>query len=214
MAYGMPWHRFEELYIGDCETHATLDHVRGVLEAADDALLTVGDTFYQERFYTSHVPSIWEKRILALTDTNGGRRHAEVGPAGDLIELVWNPAGDDDPQFVLFFPTLRHRRKWYRRNDPMDCAFDRWRGGTSRGDFSDWETFVKEVPWGHDPFENYLMLTDGTPEPWTHWRELIDRHDIVPAPPSEFRFWLPKLGILDDHGVNQLRPVIAQWGVS
>lgn len=214
MAYGMPWHRFEELYMGDCQSHETLDHVLSVLEKADDALLTVDDEFYRDRFYTSGVPSIWEKRILALSDTDGGRRPTEIGRGEQLMELVWDPADDDDPEYVLFFPSLRHARRWYRRSDTMDLAFDRWRGGTSRSDFADWETFVKEVPWGHDPFGNYLMLKDGTPEPWTYWRDLVDRDDVVPAPPSEYRFWLPKLGILDDDGVNHLRPLIAQWRVS
>lgn len=214
MAYGMPWHRFEEAYLGDCETHETLSHARSVLEAADDATLTVDDACYHERFYTSGVPTIWEKRLLALSDTDGGRRDTEIGRAEDLMHLVWNPADDDDPEYILFYPSLRHARRWYRRNDDMDLSFNRWSAGTGKEDYAEWETFVKEVPWGHDPFGGYLMLQDGTPQSFMHWRDRLERDDVVPAVPSELRFWLPRLCILDDDAVNLLRPVLAQWRVS
>lgn len=214
MGYGMPWHEFEELYQGECEAHETLEHLLKKLGDADDALLTVDDETYERWFYGNHVPPIWEKRILALSDTDGGRRPSEPGSAEALVQLIWNPADDDDPEYVLFFPSVRHARRWYRRSDEIDITFDRWRGGTGRQDGEPWDVFVKQLPWGHDPFANYLMLADGTPVPWTYYRDVVERDDVLPAVPSEYRFWLPRLGILDDAGVNHLRPLIAQWSVS
>lgn len=208
VGYGMPWHRFEELYLGECESHLTLAHLQSVFAAATEEMLTVDDEFYRKCFYTSGIPSIWEKLLLSRNFTDGGRKHADIGDPADLMTII---RGRDDPRIVLFFPNLRYAKMWQRRNDALDLAFDRWKDGTRRSDPYETMETIKVLPYGHDPFTTYLMRADGTPEEWRFHKDLEGRDDLLPAVPSEYRFYLPRLGILDDCGVNELRPYLAQW---
>lgn len=210
IGYGMPWPRFEELYLGDCETHLTLDHLESVLAAATDEMLTVDAEFYRECFYTDHVPSVRETRLLSRSFTNGGRRPADIGNPGDLMQVVLL-AGDSEARLVLFFPNLRCAKAWQRRNDPLDLAFDRWKDGVRKEDAYRVTNFIEELPYGHDSYESYLMRKDGTPVEWHTNKDPEHRGGIVPAVPKEYHFYMKKLGILNEAGINELRPYIAQW---
>ncbi len=138
----------------------------------------------------------------------GGRSEADIGDPADLFELVGDPDRTTD---VLFFPSLSRRARWYRYDDDLDYAFEAWRGYPVEPSEP---RFVRTFPrFGFHPWTNDLMLADGTPVPWTYPGEVEERPDWLPSVPSEIRWYLTALGILDDAGVNGLRPMLAQWWV-
>jgi hypothetical protein len=55
------------------------------------------------------------------------------------------------------------------------------------------------------------MTLDGEAREWINFRELRKRPDLVPRVPMELRWYLKKLGVLDDAGINKLRPLTARW---
>jgi hypothetical protein len=62
------------------------------------------------------------------------------------------------------------------------------------------------------------MATDGTPVDGQDIVNfafedvpLTDEHEIVGAVPGEIRWYMTKHRILTNEGVNELRPVLAQW---
>ncbi|MBO6507374.1 MAG: hypothetical protein JJ979_02625 [Roseibium sp.] len=207
IGYGVPWHRFEELTTLDCEAHETWDKLNKVFETATDELLTVASEDRKNSWTGPNVPII-EKRLLAKNYTDRDRKEAELGKAEDLVCVI-----DDSCETlgVIFFPNLYYRKRWYRYDDDLDYAFERWREGTDRSEHSDPRQFVNYVDYGHYPFTNSLMTEDGTPHEWLPFWELRERPDLLPAVPSEIRWYLKKLNVMDDAGVNQLRPVVAQW---
>lgn len=210
IGYGMDWHEFESLCLLDCEANETVDALEGLFSALTDEAMTVDQDSAEKIWNAVHVPSIMERRLLALRYTDGNRRPSKAGSAVDLYSVVMEP-DDDMPTHVIFYPTVACAKQWHRRNDDIDLAFERWRDGVSRDYSPDARSFAKTVAYGHYPWTNYLMREDGTPEPWLMFRDLQERHDLVAAVPSEIRWYLVRHGVLADEGVNRLRPMIAQW---
>jgi hypothetical protein len=212
LGWGMTWSDFEMATDLDAEAHEIADALDRRLSAATDADLTVPMEVYDAIFYA---PSgarrfpIGEIRLLARTDTNGGRREASVGPASDLFELVRD---GDDPSHVVFFPSLAYRRAWHRRSDDIDLAFESHRSGPAGDDGM--RRIVEFTKFGHYPFANSLMdPASGAPLEWQAFWRLDEAYPSGWAPdvPSEIRWYLPKLGILDTKRVEMLRPMLAQW---
>lgn len=209
IGYAMPWHRFEELTMLDCEAHLTRQTLEEVFDALTDQDLTVDMETYDHLFYKSEEPSIGEIRLLSKTYTNGGRKPAVIGCARDLYVIAQTDEQEDC--HIIFFPNLNYRSSWYRSMDTLDWSFERWREGTDRYASPAPDTFYKYVDFGHERWSYSLMNKEGMPEPWRHFLDLRDEKHIVPAPPSEIRWYLTKHRILDNAGVNQLRPIVAQW---
>jgi hypothetical protein len=210
MGWGMPYAEFERLQrLPPCK-----DGMAEALEArfgeAGDAGLTVPMEEYQRLFYavSPRAPAIFETRLLSETFTNGGRREAVIGEARGLFALPGNP---DRHTHVLFFPNLAYRKTWYRYDDGMDYAFEQWRDGEGARDQAGPRDFVRSPRYGFHPFSNDLMLADGTPVAWDHFTRVEEHPEWLPAVPSEIRWYLTALGILDAGGVNALRPLLAQW---
>lgn len=210
IGYGLEWHAFESRCLFDCESHETRQALEDRFASLKEEDLTVDDEAYATAWSSPEAPSIMEKRLLSRTFTDGGRRPADIGPTSSLYQFLQEP-NDRDPTHVLFFPNATYRRRWSRRDDDLDLSFERWREGDDRRCDSSCRSFVKSVPYGHYPWTNYLMLEDGTPEPWRRHVELQERPDIVPAVPAEIRWYLTRHGVLSDEGVNCLRPMLAQW---
>lgn len=218
IGYGMPWHEFENEVILDCEAHKTGEVLRDIFDNATSEFLTVEMEFYNELFYgRDPIPSIGELKLLSRTYTEGNRRPADIGPAEDLYQLVVGP-DDRDPRDIIFFPNLSYRKEWCRRSDYLDQMIEanRPENNGSIWKSKDRISYLNEGigHWGH-----FVMELDGKPvriddlrfpisEQEREWARTVK---VVPQIPSEIRWYLKKLGIMDDAGINKLRPVIAFW---
>jgi hypothetical protein len=113
---------------------------------------------------------------------------------------------------IAFYPDCYHAGLWQRSDDELDLALHYWweKNGSRSGE-TDNSTHVHYVRYGHGPWRTALMTTDGRPFDWVPPHELDDRPDVVPRVPLEIRWYLSKLGILDDAGINRLRPLTARW---
>ena len=200
MGYGMPFAKFEELCILPKHADGVGESLYEAFGKLTDADLTIEDKFTRALLYSGGIrPSpIFEPRILLA---NG-----EIGRATELYEMVSPCDGATD---IIFFPNLTYRTKWYRWDDDLDYAFDRHTPKTE-------DEFIPEIftcytKFGHYPFTNNIMDLNGNPLNWDHYISLNKRTDWAPEVPSEIRWYLTQHGILLDEGVNQLRPLIAQW---
>ena len=209
MGYGMPWALFEELNTLPHDDDGAAESIHSVFSKLTDADLTIDDESYKRCFYTANVPPILEKRLLAEKFTNGGREETTLGRPHQLFDIAMSP---DEIEHILFFPNLNYAGQWYRNDDGLDYAFEQYRDGDgSRGSSCEPRDFVKYLGYGPYPFTNYLMLEDGSPVPWDYYWE-VERHpEWLPAVPSEIRWYLTRHGVLDNAGVNKLRPLIAQY---
>ncbi|QIG69138.1 hypothetical protein EVB78_104 [Rhizobium phage RHph_N1_15] len=219
IGWGMAWDQFEETVILDCEAQDTSETVDAIFGKATDADLTIPMEERSVYFKTRGVSTPIDNRLLALDfvfDETGGedaegyrlRIGPKLGRATDLFQLVMDP---DKVNVVLFFPNASYAEKWNRRWDDLDYAFEAYRNGPP-GD-AECRDFWHVAKFGWYPFANYLMDRDGQPLEW----EMFSRLDRTypdgwfPAVPTEIRWYLKKLGIMDDAGVNKLRPIVAQW---
>lgn len=220
MGYGMPWNDFEMGTTLDCEAHETADKLYEVLELATDADLTVPMKFRDALFYSNARPrrsAIMDNRILALGMTFEGegderkRRDPRLLQATDLFQTVYS---EDDLAHVIFMPNATYARQWYRYNDDLDYKFEEYRDGPPGDNGGGPRDFVHVLKFGPYPFGNFLMdPATGQALEWDLFHRLDKTYPNgwVPDIPSELRWWLPNLGILDEKGVNKLRPCIAQW---
>lgn len=210
MGWGMPYKLFEELCLVKDEDGSD-EAVYSVLSKLTDEDLTVDDKLYRALFYGDGEKSypIFQRRLLATGYDEHGKDPSKAGRATDLYTTVSTP---DDTTDIIFFPNLWYRSKWHRWDDDMDYAFERYRDGDTDTEYSgeprDFTTYTK---FGHYPWTNELMDENGNPVPWEHFTLLKRRSDWYAAVPSEIRWYLTQFGIMDQKGVNLLRPVIAQW---
>lgn len=225
IGWGMEWNKFEELTTLDCEAHETSEKLWEVFDKATDADLTVPWSHRSETWRSKppHRTVILDHRLLALTmdfsgdeteiDENGVERRRRIeGPiarASDLFKMAMDP---DNTHAIVFFPNAREAKHWFRYDDMIDYQFEALRDGRDGDpnprDFIVWPKF------GHYPYSNYIMdANTGEPLEWDLFSRLDETYPQGWAPdvPSEIRWYLPKLGLLDEKGVNQLRPIVAQW---
>lgn len=151
---------------------------------------------------------ITEPHLLSVRSTDYGRIPFAPGAASKLFDFI----GYDDYTDIVFYPDLHTQSSWRRYNDDLDYFFEQWRGDdVSRDAEPEIRDFVKYIPYNPYPYSNNLMNLEGGHEDWERFTELRKRPDLVPAVHSSIRWYLTKLGVMDNEGVNQLRPVIAQW---
>lgn len=221
IGYGMPWRDFvtrcklpeNEQGVGE----ALWERFR-VLKPAD---LTITDDDFKRIFYVDRPrpPPVVERDLLAEDFTSYGKPAQRHGDPCALYQIV--DLEDRDPNAVLFFPNMHYAKQWYRYDDHLDYAFEQWRDSVK--DDKDALTtadprkqagprgFIVWPRYGFYPLGNSLMLADGTPVEWDHFTRVEQHPEWLPAVPSEIRWYLQKLGILDEASVNKLRPVLAQW---
>lgn len=208
MGWGMPYRQFEKLCIPTDEDGAA-EAVYSIFRGLTDADLTVDDKVYRALFYGegSKPYPIVQKRLLATEyDAHG----EEPSAAGNAIDLYTTVSTFDNTTDILFFPNLWYHSRWYRWNDDLDYTFEQHRN-TGNDNFDEPRDFTTYTEFGHYPWANSLMTVDGDPIEWDHYTILKSRSDWVPAVPSEIRWYLTQFGIMNQQGVNQLRPMIAQW---
>lgn len=186
------------------------DGLYGFFNKFSDKDLTISKEESRVVWDTKNVYSILERRLLSKNFTSYGTIKATgIGQASDLFEQIMNP---DKTYGFVFFPSLYQKKKWFRYDDDMDYAFERWRSkDVTRMNDDGPRDFIKYVAYGHYPWTNFLMDRVGNPVPWEPFYELQQKPEIVPQVPYEIRWYLKKMEILDDTGVNELRPVVAQW---
>jgi hypothetical protein len=215
MGYGLLWPKFEELTQLAWTEDGSTETLYNRFAALTDADLTVPDEVYSAN-WKSRDPAILEKRLLSTVFTDGARKDAVLGRSVDLFKLV----GYDDTHAVIFFPNLTYAKRWYRWDDDLDYAFEQWRNAPDTVAPTEWadpETqgdpreFVTQMRYGPYPFTNMLMGPDGAHRDWDHYIRVQGNKDLLPAIPSEIRWYLTAHGILSNEGVNQLRPLLAQW---
>lgn len=209
MGYGMPWHQFESLCTLDCEAQDTHEELYRKMQNLTEADLTMSKEFRNQLWNTKHVSSPIECNLLKFTLNNEFPNTERNGSC--LWELIHNP---DETTDVCFFPSAIYAKKWRHYDSYLDYAFEQWRDVEKPSKHDEGcspRNFTKYLPFGHYPFANDIMLEDGTPEPWEYFFHLRKRDDWVPAPPSEIRWYLTTHGIMDNAGLNKLRPLIAQY---
>lgn len=213
MGWGMPWEKFTELCkLPSHEEGAgeQLDRTFGKLSQDD---FMVPREYYKKLFYAKdrvRVPIILECNLLAENYTEGGRAEPRyTNSARNLYTIVMNP---DKINHIIFYPNAQYAKHWYRFDDDMDYQFEAWRDTDGkRGQQQEPRDVIKYLDYGHYPFTNNLMLEDGTPVAWDHYLVVEKHPEWVPAVPSEIRWYLTKHNVLDNDGVNKLRPLLAQW---
>lgn len=226
IGWGLEWNRFEELTTLGCEAHETDDALRAAFDNARPEDLVVPMSIRDQAFYAGPGPRrsiMIDNNLLALdfefddteteADEDGKERRKRIPPKlarpDDLFTTVSDP---DNTQAVMFFPNASEAKRWYRFDDMLDYQFEALRDGRD-GDPTPRE-IIEWPKFGHYPYSNHLMdPRDGSPLAWDVFWRLDETYPDGWAPdvPSEIRWYLPKLGVLDDAGVNQLRPILAQW---
>lgn len=204
IGWGMPWKDFcnrcllvpgedgmgEVLY----ETFSSMSDKSMIVDDVDNML-----------FYGANPevkpPIIFDKRLLQCED--------KVGDPTDLYKLVMTC---DEVQHVIFYPNSYYAKKWLRVDDDVDYAFEKMRLRREQGNSFDIEDVVEYLNYGHYPWASfYMMAKTGQPVAWEPFFSPSD--DDVPAVPTEIRWYLNRFGILSHDGINQLRPIIANWWI-
>lgn len=150
--------------------------------------------------------------VKPLTDSD-----ERLTSAVDLFDDLCSP---DETYAVVFYPNAYYARKWSKRDDDLDYAFEQWRSfndgeGTTcrhavRGMQNAPRDFITFLPYNPYPFTNNLMLADGAKKDWELYWEVEKHPEWLPAVPHEIRWYLQHLGIMDKAATLRLRPLIAQ----
>lgn len=205
MGWGMTWEAFQALtLIKDSE-----DLLESLYDAfdVDPSVLIIDKATVSDSFKTPNVAAIIENNLLSTTFTRFSDDEPTYGPGTNLFFTD----GYDRIGNIGFFPNLYYREKWYRRDDSLDYEFERWRDGTARHQIADPRNISEFVGYGFHPWTNYMMNLNGAPYPMYTTHTFIEESNAVPFVPLEIRWYLKKLNILNDTGINCLRPLISQW---
>lgn len=213
IGWGMPWIAFEEAVILDCETQDTWEALEHAFETADQSLFEIDRDIYDSEYFSTEpnrapylTPHALYSNILERADDK-----FILGLPTELYQRI-DVSEEGDKDHIVFYPDCYYARRWKRRDDDLDLALlFNWEKGGSRDTEPDGSARVQYVDYGHTPWKNSLMTLDGEAREWINFRELRKRPDLVPRVPMEMRWYLKKLGILDDAGINKLRPLTARW---
>jgi hypothetical protein len=129
-----------------------------------------------------------------LSKEGNGRSTEFVDDANSLFREISNVDGEN--RHYVFMPNAYYAEKWFRYDDSIDYSFARWANGNQHNSEPDIEDYIKYVPQAHYP--------------WTNDRDVLNP-DAIPVIPSEIRWYLKHLGIMDDEGIDLLRPIVARW---
>ena len=213
IGWGMPWLEFESLTTLDCEAHATREALDEAFTKADPGLFAIDEAEFERAWFGSEQPravyntqnSLYSNFLVHEGDT------FELGRADELFQVI-DATEDEIGNHVVFYPDCYHARRWKRTDDEIDLALlFHWEKGGSRDVEPDGSYKVQYVGYGHGAWKNTLMTENGEPFDWMSFTQLRKRPDIVPRVPLEMRSYLTRVGILDDSGVNRLRPLTARW---
>ena len=213
MGYGLDWNRFEMISTLGCEGHETSEKLYDVMRKATSEDLTIPEEFCRMTWHTKYVGSIIEPILLA-SDLNhreekGG--NPKLASPTDLFHLVMDC---DDTHAIIFLPSALYLKSWYHYADDLDYYFEQYREGAAKSADTNTRDVLETMKFGPYPFGNLLMdPRTGDPLEWDSFHRL-DRtypNGWAPGIPSELRWWLKKMGVLDDAGINELRPMIAQY---
>jgi hypothetical protein len=206
--YGLPWKTFQT--IAKFSSATDVDGEFYELFKEKFASLTKDDlimTKEERKDRPEHSPYALESHLLARSLTLGGRHTPEFGRPEQLYQLVMNPDYITD---IIFFPNIMYANSWHRSDDTVDFMFERFGKDVDVHDAPD---FTKYVRHGVYPYDRFLVDKDG--EYLSYDEHCLEYQDpesgIRGAVPHEIRWYLTKFGFLDHAGVNELRPVIAQW---
>ena len=205
IGWGMPWEKFEEhtLLKTTDKFYSISDRLYAKFEDLTDKELTVNDEVLHELKYrgaTVRPFGIMQRQLLAKDFAT--KRTKNIGTGTDLYSIV--DVGDN-LEHVMFYPNCYYAKRWHRRDDDIDYAFENASNDIDAG----MTDFVKYVPFGHYPWTNSLMDSDGEPVAWSYGVKTGD--GTYSAVPGEIRWYLTVHDILTNEGVNELRPIVAQW---
>lgn len=209
----MPWFAFEETTLLDCEAHETREALEQAFSEAAPTAFEIDRAEYDRAFYSFEEPraiyftsnALHSNFLIQEGDT------FKLGSPSDLYQII-DASEDESDNHIVFYPDCYHAKRWQRSDDEIDLALMfYWEKGGTRQTEIDGSPRVQYVEYGHGPWKNSLMTEDGTPLEWLFSSELRERPDLVPRVPLEMRWYLKRLGILDDQGVNKLRPLTARW---
>lgn len=219
MGWGMPIEKLAQL--NGIERDQASDWIYERFDGKTPEDLTIPDevmsrSWNDRSLMTMLQADLLSKRFVCGKDERAKLTPEDFGRAEDLFTLT---DLESDDGHVIFFTTLHYRKIWYRYNNDLDYAFEQWRTSTRenetvhamRGAQDDPVGYVAYLPYNPYPFANDLMLADGTRQPWDHFTRVEQHPEWLPAVPGELRWYLPKLGVLDEKGVLELRPILAQW---
>lgn len=211
IGWGMPWYDFENLTTLDCEAHATRETLDNAFTEAVPSVFEIGDEEYERALFSCEAPreiyntphSLYSNILAREDDT------FVLGRPDELYQVI-DGGEDDGPLHVVFYPDCYHARRWKRVDDELDLALlFYWENGNTRNVDIDGSPRIQYVAFGHGPWKNALMTEDGKPHDWVSFASR--RADLLPRVPLEMRRYLTKLGVLNDIGVNRLRPLTARW---
>ena len=176
--------------------------------------LIVPDDICKKTFDTLNVAPILDRNLLAKNFVEFSKqknsRREKIRPTDLYSHVILEDDKEDD--VLIFFPSGHYAKKWFRYNDDMDYAEERWANG---GDVSAEGRMEQRVVWtafNPYPFTNFIVnKTTGESLPWDHFLNLRKRNDWIPAVPEEIKWWTTHLGIFTPKTVLELRPVFATW---
>jgi hypothetical protein len=218
VGWAMPWGAFKRrtplaAKTTDKAAKKPIEDISETLDATFNALseadLTVPIQSSEQRHKNDKTlpPFVVERNLLLASE--GDPATAKRGRPDELYALVMTPSGTSD---IVFFPSALYARQWSRVDDTIDYVFEQWRKRSGKRGSQcaprDIRVYLEYNPY---PWTNYLMNPDGQPIPWRPYWELEKDRAALPAIPSEIRWYLTKHGILDQVGVNALRPFMAQY---
>jgi len=212
MGWGMPYAQFEQLTTLECEAHETFDVLDKTFRSADPVGFWIGEE-YERAWYSTKWPRDTFRTANVLHSNHPERDGDEVvsGDPSELYRMI-DISEDVVRNHLVFYPDCMHARQWHRADDPLDTALlYRWSEGGGLDTPCVNEPLVRYVTLGHGSWANSLMLEDGTPVEWPGFHRLTKTPGLVPRVPLEIRWYLKKLGIMDDAGINSLRPLVARW---
>lgn len=216
MGWGLDWNRFEMISTLPCEGHETSEVLYDVMRKATSADLTVPEDFRKMTWNSTGINSIIEPVLLAR-DLNFRERRGKakqkpkLAAPNELYHLVMDC---DNTHAVVFLPSALFIKIWYHYTDDLDYYFEQYREGAAKSADTNMRDVLETMKFGPYPFGNLLMdPRTGEPLEWDSFHRLDKTYPNgwAPGVPSELRWWVKKLGILDDAGVNELRPMLAQY---
>jgi hypothetical protein len=213
IGWGLTYADFERLCLLEPTNDDKLDAAQTLIANTPASKLEVPKEVWSEAFYGSG-PPMFEWALKSATYVRPSPDLQAYTPDGDPCHLLTSTYVFEPQEgigHVIFFPSCYHGKKWHRHNDDLDYALARWANGSDPEANGDMSTDIRFVAYGHYPWTNFIMQRDGTPVAWDGPMMLKWRPELVPAVPTEIRWWTKELGILDNTGVNSLRPIVAKW---